>query len=96
MAGAKQGARDGIAGRGNEPTGMDSGESERPIVLMKPGNRARRDPVEGRGCRESGTEWGKDVGDIEPLRHLNATRSDSRPRAHVVRSESVVPRSRMR
>ena len=75
---------------------MDSGESERPIVPKKPGNRARRDPVEGRGRRESGTEGGKDVGDIEPVRHLNVTRSDSRSRAHAVSSESAFPRSRMR
>ena len=38
---------------------MDSGESERPIVPMKPGNRVRRDPVEGRGRRDEEPTGGK-------------------------------------
>ena len=38
---------------------MDDGESERLVVPPKPGNRARRDPVEGRGRRDEEPTEGK-------------------------------------
>src|SRR4030042_7070890 len=49
----------GTAGRGDEPTGTRGGEWERLVVPRKPGNRARRDPVEGRGRRGEEPTGGK-------------------------------------
>lgn len=45
---------------------MDEGESERPIVPGKPGNRARRDAVEGRGRRDGESIGGKMSGRFSP------------------------------
>jgi len=64
----------GTGGRVNEPPGMDDRKSERPIVPMRPGNRAHRDPGEGRGRRGMEPMEGKmaralDLGSVSTRLH---------------------------
>ena len=74
--GSKGRGTGGTAGRGNEPTGTDDGESERPIVPTKPGNRPEgtrwREGVAGTRSRQ-----GERCREIQLRERLNETVSDS-------------------
>lgn len=59
--------------RTTKPSGMDVRESERPIVLAKPGNPSRGDPVEGRGRRSTGPMRGQ-MTETQDLQQLISTR----------------------
>ena len=56
----------GSPDQGNEGWATGGRESEQPVVPRKPGNRDRRDPVEGRGCRDTELMEGPMAGRLSP------------------------------